>query len=221
MTDREFSPDTLTDTPHGIEEYSPPCRALYFALFGLFCCVAFLLSAPVLAESLPITLSADRAEMDVSGNIGHYYGNVVLQRGEFTIRGAKMTIRSDSQHSVKQILIEGDPARLAGQASNRDAEHIEASANTIDYTLDPDETILLQGNAVLYRNRNQFSGETIQYFIAEQRVSAIGSTDSRQRVTITLFPDAPDTDSHSEATPDTDSRSEATPDTDSRSEAAP
>lgn len=177
----------------------------FIGIFTTIIATLITLTQPALAEETPlaIELQADRAEIDATGRIGKYFGNVTLTRGDLTLKGDSMEIRSDTQRRISLITVTGKPAQVSGSVNTNTNDSFTATAQQVEYHIEPTEQLTLIGQATLAQDRNQFSGEKIEYFVATQRVIATGDTKNEQRVKITLYPDqlAPSSKDTHRATP--------------------
>ena len=159
---------------------------------GLAC---VLLLATPFAMAEPIDLDADQAEIDNARGVSVYTGNVVLTRGFRRITGDRMTVhltRDDAgDQALDHVVVEGEPA-VYNQQATEDRRAVEAEAPRMEYhAAGPERIILLEG-ARLVQGRNTFSGERIEYKVADDVVNARGEPDTGRRVQITLFPDDED-----------------------------
>jgi lipopolysaccharide export system protein LptA len=132
----------------------------------------------------PIELEADRAEMSQITGIGVYTGNVVLTQGAITITGERMTVHTDENRQLERVVVEGKPAEF--EQRRADAQSVRARAPQMEYRTGATEQVLLTGGATLWQGRNEFSGESIHYDVAAERVLARGEGERRTR--ITFFP---------------------------------
>ena len=154
-----------------------------------------LLATGVSAE--PIDLDADSAEIDNVRGVSIYTGNVVLTRGPRRITGDRMVVhlREDDagDQALDHVVIEGEPA-VYNQQAGPDRRAVEAEAPRMEYYATGPERVILMNGARLSQGRNTFSGERIEYKIAEDVVDARGEPETGRRVQIRLFPDDEDND---------------------------
>jgi lipopolysaccharide export system protein LptA len=165
---------------HGVATRVFP--ALVFCASALF--FAPLASLPAEAQiigdkldtSAPIAIEADSAEQDEKTGVTIYKGNVAIVQGSLSIAADLVRIVSrpvNDRRIIAMISAEGSPARFNHRAENT-VDSITANARSIDYMLE-DGKVILQREAELVQQGSSVSGDRIEYFIAEKRVSA--STD--------------------------------------------
>lgn len=124
-------------------------------------------------ESQPIRISADQAVRNEKQGVTIYTGNVELRQGSLLIEADKITIFHDDK-SADKIIASGQPARLQQQPDPLKGA-ITASANTIEY-YKIEERIHLITNALIEQDGSTVSGQSINYFVAEQKVMADSDT---------------------------------------------
>ncbi|MDP4651677.1 MAG: lipopolysaccharide transport periplasmic protein LptA [Haliea sp.] len=117
----------------------------------------------------PIRISADQALRDERQGFTEYTGNVRLQQGSLQIQANKLTIFHQTE-AADRILAEGSPARLQQQPS-QDKAIIHAAALSIEY-FKSQERVKLIRKARIEQEGSIVTGDTIDYFMAEQRVRA-------------------------------------------------
>lgn len=153
---------------------------------------------PVYAKSedstAPINIEADAVEMREAEGISIYTGNVKINRGSIEFSGDKIIIRSQAGR-VQQIEIEGQPATF--YQLNDQNQDIRAQGLHMRY-LAADDTLELNGEALLVKQQSRFSSEHIIYDAARDMVTA-GQPQSeaaaetepgeKPRVKITLHPE--------------------------------
>jgi len=116
-----------------------------------------------------IHISADQAVRDEKQGLTTYSGNVVFIQGSMHISADKVTV-FQSQEGRGKIVAVGQPARMR-QKPEVDKEMVHARANTIEYFEDEDR-VRLQSNARIQQGGSTVTGNTIDYYIAEQLVKA-------------------------------------------------
>jgi len=117
----------------------------------------------------PIRISADQALRDEREGYTEYTGNVRLQQGSLQIQANKLTI-FHRQEAADRIVAEGSPARLQQQPTT-DKAVIHAAALSIEY-FKSQERVKLSREARIEQEGSIVTGNTIDYFMAEQRVKA-------------------------------------------------
>ncbi len=146
------------------------CRSLRVALAA----AAWLLLAPgaiALPEDRqqPIRISADQALRDERQGFTEYTGNVRLQQGSLQIEAEKITV-FHQQMAADRILAEGRPARLQ-QQPEADKGIVHAAAQRIEY-FQAEERVNLTRQARIEQEGSIVTGDSIDYYMAEQRVRA-------------------------------------------------
>lgn len=161
-----------------------PSHALA-ALVSLACCVA---APPSLAlpddRDQPIRIEADEALRDEKQGFTRYQGHVKMDQGSLHIEADTITIYHDDEQA-DVILAEGEPARLQ-QQPDPEKGPIKAHANIIEYFKSEDRVRLRQ-SAHIEQDGSIVTGDSIDYYIAEQLVRADSDKsreDSRVQVVI-------------------------------------
>ena len=138
----------------------------------------------------PIRISADQALRDEREGYTEYTGNVRLQQGSLQIQANKLTI-FHRQEAADRIVAEGSPARLQQQPAT-DKAVIHAAALSIEY-FKSQELVKLSREARIEQEGSIVTGNTIDYFMAEQRVKAdAGRREDGGRVEVVIPADALD-----------------------------
>jgi len=119
-------------------------------------------------SNAPINIEADAVEMREAEGISIYTGNVKISRGSIEFSGDKIIIRSEAGR-VQQIEIEGQPATF--YQLNDQNEDIRAQGLHMRY-LAADDTLELNGEAVLVKQQSRFSSEHIVYDAGRDMVTA-------------------------------------------------
>ncbi|MDO8861362.1 lipopolysaccharide transport periplasmic protein LptA [Haliea sp. E1-2-M8] len=148
-----------------------PGRALWRAALVT---AAWLLLAPGATalpddRQQPIRISADQALRDERQGYTEYTGNVRMQQGSLQIEAEKITV-FHQQVAADRILAEGNPARMQ-QQPDVDKSIIHAAAQRIEY-FKAEERVHLQRQARIEQEGSIVTGDSIDYYMAEQRVRA-------------------------------------------------
>jgi lipopolysaccharide export system protein LptA len=164
--------------------------------------MAFLSVAPALSNALdddqqqPIRISAEEALRDEKQGFTVYRGNVRMAQGSLHIEADSITIYH-SQDSADHIIAEGRPARLE-QRPDPTKGPIHASAQIIEY-YQLEERVHLRKSAYIEQDGSTVSGETIDYYMREQRVRAdSNNSQENSRVEVVIpaqQPQQPEADS--------------------------
>jgi lipopolysaccharide export system protein LptA len=132
----------------------------------------------------PITIEADRAELDERRGISTYTGNVQLTQGGIQMHAHTLTVYT-LEGQLQRIVAEGDPVRYRQQRV--DEPDVHGNSQRINYDA-ATRRLLLLDRAELLQGNNRFSGERIQYDPDAEQVIASGAEKTGQRVTVTLQP---------------------------------
>ncbi len=136
---------------------------------------AWLLGGPAAVFALetdqgqPIRITADQALRDEKKGVTVYKGNVRLDQGSLHIEADRISVFHDREEADR-VLAKGSPARLQQQPEPEKGP-MHARARTIEY-LRSVGRVLLKGEAFIEQDGSTVTGETIEYFIDDQRVIA-------------------------------------------------
>lgn len=137
-------------------------------------CVLLTFTA-VLAQALPddrdqpIHITADKAQRDEKKGVTIYSGNVHLVQGSLELEAEKLTIFHTSQ-DAEEIIAEGHPAKMRQQPEMNKAI-VDAHANIIKYYR-TEERVHLQTDARIEQDGAVVAGDSIEYLIAKQLITA-------------------------------------------------
>ena len=137
----------------------------------------------------PISLEADAAEMDEAKGHYIYSGNVVVTQGSMIISAHTVEIIMGDDNNIDSFIADGNDAAQAHlqQKVESDSSLLEAWANNLVYDVSSD-VITLSGNAALHQRGNKFSGDVINYSVADEKVKATAKPSSKQRVKMIFNP---------------------------------
>ncbi len=135
-----------------------------------------LLSVPaLLTQALPddrdqpIHITADKALRDDKKGVTIYSGNVQLVQGSLELEADKLTIFHNSE-DANEIIAEGRPAKMR-QRPEVDKGIVNAHAEIIKY-FRAEDRVHLQINARIEQDGAVVAGDSIEYFIAKQVITA-------------------------------------------------
>jgi len=168
--------------------------SLYFVLLFVSC---FIYSQSIYAldndKNQPISLNADKADIDDLNGVSVFIGNVTLTQGSLKLNANKLTAKYDKNRTIKNIIAETDhnsnsPATLK-QLPEGEQDYIQAQADKINYMVEKN-TIRLSGNAIFWQKNSVFRGEIIDYDIEQAKLKAIGkqTSSNQDRVHVTFEP---------------------------------
>lgn len=120
-------------------------------------------------QDQPIHISADKALRDEKQGFTIYSGNVQMEQGSMRLEADKLTIYHETEE-VDRIVAEGRPAKMQ-QQPELDKGVVHAHADVIEF-FKSEERVHLQTNARIEQEGSVVSGDSIDYFIAEELVKA-------------------------------------------------
>lgn len=140
------------------------------------------------SATTPVTIEADRMELDQKNNTSRYQGHVILVQGSLRINADSITLYSTGGTLLRAV-VDGSPATLQQQGAD-EAQTMRARATQMEY-LPRDGVIELRGQAQLWRGGNEFNGEQIRYDLKQQLVRATGTSQGSDtgRVRVLLQPE--------------------------------
>ena len=137
------------------------------------------------AADLPVHISADSAQMDERQGIGTYSGNVVVTRGDLTLRADRIVIHAPERRPVR-MEAEGNPVRA--ESPDLGNQPRVATAQRMEYTFD-DEVLLLLTDARVQTVTEDARGDRITYDLLQDIISIEGTPTERVRITIQPRPE--------------------------------
>jgi len=162
-------------------------RRLVSALFLLVLPMVSSAAEPA-APTQPITVEADRLEMDNASGTSHYQGNVVMTQGGLVLRADSVTLNSKGS-ALQLAVANGSPVYLE-RPDPETGEVIKASASHMEYQI-AKGLLEMSGQARLLRGKDEFSGEHIVYELDNRIVRATGKSKEGEeggRVRVILQP---------------------------------
>jgi len=132
----------------------------------------------------PIRITADQALRDEKQGFTVYSGNVKMDQGSLHIDAEKITIYH-AEDEADRIVAEGSPAHLQ-QQPEPEKPLMHAEAQIIEY-FKAEERVQLRDAAKIEQDGSIVTGDTIDYFIAEQLVRADSNqSDAGSRVEVVI-----------------------------------
>ncbi len=150
---------------------------------------SLLLLLPTLALALPedqqqpITITADRFELDRNSGVGTYRGNVELIRGSLHLTAETLTLYREGEE-LSRVVAEGTPVHFRQQPA-ADAQEIVGYGQHLEYLVIKNK-VELTGDAHLQQGGDEFSGAKIVYDTATAVIQATGQ--GRERIKVILQP---------------------------------
>ncbi|MEN8170257.1 MAG: lipopolysaccharide transport periplasmic protein LptA [Pseudomonadota bacterium] len=136
-------------------------------------------------KSTPVSIEADRMELDQAHGTSTYQGNVILIQGGLRLKAERITLYT-VEKQLNRVVSEGKPTTME-QPKDDNRAPLHAEAEWIEY-LPLQQTVQLKGKAQLRQNGNEFSGEHIRYDLKKQLVRASGNKQGDGRVRVLLQP---------------------------------
>lgn len=134
----------------------------------------------------PINLEADSANFDQRTGVSEYRGNVLLSQGSLRLAAdnAKVFINDGS---FRRMEADGSPTQFSYQPE-ASKPPIEGSGRRVTYNVKTG-IVIVSGNAYFIQGGDKFSGETIEYNLIKDTISARGDGKTG-RIKITLQPES-------------------------------
>lgn len=132
----------------------------------------------------PMSIEADRVELDDGKGVSVYHGNVKVTQGTLILTGETMTVYTKGDQ-VQKVLMDGEPATYKQRPDNKDKD-VRAKALRMEYYTDPEHIILLK-EAEVEQEGDLLRSERIEYDVVKDKVNA-GTNQPNERVRITIQP---------------------------------
>jgi lipopolysaccharide export system protein LptA len=142
-------------------------------------------AAPPAPADATIYLEADQVDIDDKQGISIYVGNVKLTRDAMTITADKMTVYRDKQ-DLKKVIAVGAPVRLH-QAASATSKETTGEGLRMEYDAQSGE-VLLNDNAKLHQENNEFTGSFVRYNVNNETVKAGKGATAGERVHVVIHP---------------------------------
>lgn len=117
----------------------------------------------------PIHITADKALRDEKERVTVYSGHVVLVQGSMELEADTLTIYHTTEQADKMVA-EGNPAKMR-QQPELDKAVVHAQGRVITYFRSEDK-VNLRTDAKIEQDGAVVSGDSIDYFIAKQLITA-------------------------------------------------
>jgi lipopolysaccharide export system protein LptA len=183
------------------------CGADQFAKLSKSCArmLLLLLSLPALLtqalpddRNQPIHITADKALRDEKKRVTIYSGHVQLVQGSLELEADTLTIYHTSE-DAEEIIAEGNPAKMR-QQPEVDKAIVKAHANVIHYFRTEDR-VLLKIDASIDQDGAVVTGNSIEYLIAKQLITAESDqTQEGNKVVVVIPPNVQQKEDSSGAT---------------------
>lgn len=168
-----------------------PGLKAWFSALGLV--ALSLIAAPVLAlpgdRDQPIHIEADRAERDGIQGVTRYEGSVDLRQGSLRILADSITVHTDAESEVQEIVAVGNPAEFE-QQPKADQAIVKGRAQMMRYLV-KEERMRMSSDAHLDQDGTTVSGNEINYDLIDDLVQVESDQQTEQsRVKIVIPPKA-------------------------------
>lgn len=132
----------------------------------------------------PMSIEADRVELDDGQGVSTYYGNVKVDQGTLELTGETMTVYTKGDQ-VEKVIMEGAPATYKQRPDNKDQD-VRAKALRMEYYTNPEHILLLK-DAEVEQEGDRLRSQRIEYDVTKDKVNA-GTDEPNERVRITIQP---------------------------------
>lgn len=129
----------------------------------------------------PITIEADRVDIDDKKGVSVYQGKVRMTQGSMVMTADTVTTytvgdKQAKQRELDKIIAMGAPAHFRQLLDTKDPktsknEEMRGQARRIDYFA-REERLILQGGGHIWKEGDEFSGNVIEYDVAHETVKA-------------------------------------------------
>lgn len=164
------------------------CRLTALLLAGLLLALYPAVRALALGSDReqPMSVEADRANIDNRNEVSTYLGNVIVTQGSLRITADKLTVYS-RERTLEKMYATGKPATYRQRPDGKQQD-VNGRGLRIEYFADSDTAIFID-DAMLEQENNTFKSDRILYDVAHDKVDA-GKASGGDRVRILLQPRA-------------------------------
>lgn len=174
---------------------------IFLASFFIIAKPSFAITPNFTDNEIPVKVNANDMVYDMDESTVTFLGNVVVTRGEFIMKSAKMTIFMQKSQDKKTITSPPKNMPLTGTAEQtktitkkkdqNNIERIEAyNSVTFDYGSQSGksdsaiydaqkELLTMYGDPIVRDGENIIQGNTIRYYMNERRSEVVGSKNKR------------------------------------------
>ena len=135
-------------------------------------------------RDLPIQIDADEAILSEREGTTIYSGDVVLVQGKLVMHGDRLEIYTVNKE-VDRVIVYGKPATVEDQPDPKKPP-VKAQAETIRYFVKK-EKLELKVNAAVDQDGASVTGDSIVYYVKDQRVEA-KSSEQKGRIKMVIPP---------------------------------
>jgi len=133
----------------------------------------------------PVHITADKALRDEKEGVTVYSGHVQLVQGSMELEADKLTIFHTSE-DAEEIIAEGHPAKMR-QQPELDESIVNAHAKVIRY-FRAEERVLLETDASIDQDGAVVTGDSIEYLIAKQLITAESNQTQEGKKVVVVIP---------------------------------
>ena len=179
-------------------------QKINLASYGLGLCLCLCLPGTGVAmtgdKEQPITIEADRVDIDDKKGVSVYQGKVRVTQGSMVMTADTVTTyavgdKQARQRELEKMMAVGAPARFRQLLDTKDPrtsrnEEMRAQAQRIDYYA-KEERLVLQGGGHIWKEGDEFSGNIIEYDVVQETVKAAmgqAGTAAQERVHAVIQP---------------------------------
>lgn len=139
-------------------------------------------------NAAPITVEADRLELDQQKGISVYEGNVSMQQQSLLLKADRLELHN-KEGQLSAAIADGSPVHLERREPQSDVL-TRAEASHMEYNFSTG-MLEMKGNAHLWRAGDEFSGKELTYDTTKQVVRAVGEQgqSGNGRVKVILQPE--------------------------------
>jgi lipopolysaccharide export system protein LptA len=134
----------------------------------------------------PITVEADRLELNQKSGISIYQGHVRLEQKGMLLQSDRLELHNDGK-KLQLAIADGTPVHLE-QTDPQTGELTRAEAQHMEYRFS-DGQLELTGKAHLWRSSDEMSGNHLIYDSTNRTVRAFGNKQGNGRVKVILQPE--------------------------------
>jgi lipopolysaccharide export system protein LptA len=136
-------------------------------------------------QQLPLSVQADKADINHKSGIGVYSGNVLVDQGTSHLQAASAETFTGKNNELKKAIAKGLKDQQAQFRTVTDPSKPELKATADQIEIYPTKNkIVLVGNAQVTQGTDTFSAPRIEYDTKEQHVVTTSSETGRTTIVI-------------------------------------
>ncbi len=149
----------------------------------------------------PAFIEADKVDIDDQKHIAIYQGQVKYTQGSMRLWADKVTIYTDEENELKEVIAVGRPARYRQRPDGKDQD-VWGEGIKLHYFATTEKLHLLK-KGKLWQEGNTFTSDRIIYDIKHDLLVAGQRGDNRKRVRMMLMPKKKSTPQPAQSAPAT------------------